>query len=355
MAEIGEGRFDTQIEIGSKDEIGQLASCFNDTVQKLKQTTTSIGNLNVEINKRKAAQEALQNAHNELEKRVQERTVELAKANDELAKLNYDLDAAVRDLSRSNKELQEFAYIVAHDLKTPLRGMATLAGWILSDYAQKLDEQGKNQLEMLVTKAKQTNNMVGDILEYSKVGRRQQDLKEVDLNILLKDILSGLELSKNIDITIDDNLPTIICDRTQIFQVFQNLLTNAIKYMDKSEGKIHLECVSRSASGVQQFAELKTQNAERPLESLKVERDEWIFSVSDNGPGIDKRYFDKIFQIFQTAFSAERDDSTGIGLAIVKKIVELNNGKVWLESEVTKGSTFYFSFPKSNTLAHAAV
>lgn len=353
MTEIGEGNFDAEIDVDSDDEIGQLAKCLKGTVQKIRQTTTSIESLNVEINKRKAAQEALQEAHNELEKRVEERTIELSEANGELARLNYDLDAAVKELSRSNKELQEFAYIVAHDLKTPLRGIANLAGFIVSDYAEKIDEQGKKQLELLVAKAKQMGNMINDILEYSKVGRKEQEPKEVDLNILIKDIISGLASSnsslivqnnesqfpvcepqvtspqsRRIEITVDDNLPAIVCDDTQILQVFQNFLTNAVKYMDKSEGRIHIGCESCDS--------------------------EWKFSVSDNGPGIDRSYFEKIFKIFQTVSSKEREDSTGIGLSIVKKIVELNNGRVWLESELGKGTTFYFTFPKIKCLAYSS-
>jgi two-component system sensor kinase FixL len=459
MFSVGEGHFETQIKIESQDEIGQLASCFNNTVQRLRQTTTSVENLNTEISKRKDAQEALQKAHNELEQRVEQRTNELAVANDvlkskneqyikaahalkesetrlstvlnsilagvvvieartkkivdvnplaaeliglpkekiigkmchqficstnagycpisdmkqtvdkservlvkangesvaiyktvvpviwdekeylvesfvdisdrkkaqeELEKLNHELDLAVRDLSHSNQELQEFAYIVAHDLKAPLRGIVTLANWITTDYAEKLGQDGKEQLDMLISKAKQTSNMINDILEYSKAGRKQQDMKEVDLNILLKEMIDGLDKGENNEVTFDDNFPTVICDKTQIFQVFQNLLTNAIKYMDKSEGKIHVGC-SEDQQG------------------------SWLFSVSDNGPGIDKIYFEKIFKIFQTVSPKERADSTGIGLSIVKKIVELNGGKVWLESEVGKGTTFFFTFPKSKS------
>ena len=359
MTKIGEGNFDTVIETVSQDEIGQLAACFNNTVQKLKQTTTSIENLNAEISKRKTAQEALQDAHNELEQRVEERTIELAKANGELARLNFNLDAAVRDLSRSNKELQEFAYIVAHDLKTPLRGMSTIASWILSDYAEKLDEQGKNQLDMLMSKAKQTSNMVNDILEYSKVGRKQQEIKEVDLNVLVKEIISGLDSEKNIEITVNEDLPTVICDRTQMLQVFQNLLTNAVKYMDKPEGKIHIGCISHAECSAPYYSEFveSNQNIDQKEGSniSNFERDMWIFSISDNGPGIEKCHFDRIFKIFQTASSSERTDSTGIGLAIVKKIVELNGGNVWLDSEPGKGSTFYFTFPKSKSHVSAAV
>lgn len=336
MVQIGEGRFDVKIEISSDDEIGQLASCLDNTVQKLQTTTTSIEKLNIEISKRKEVQLALQKAHDDLELRVEQRTVELAAANRELEKLNLDKDMAVKDLSRSNQDLQEFSYVVAHDLKAPLRGITTLADWIMADYADKLDENGRKQLEMLESKAKQTTDMINDILEYSKVGRTLQELKEVDLNILLSEIVSGLldqaacSDRKNTEITVDENLPVVICDHTQILQVFQNLLTNAIKYMDKPDGKIHVSCSQSHGSD----------------QSEASGSDEWLFSVSDNGPGIEKCYFDRIFKLFQTIPSRQCADSTGIGLSIVKKIVELNGGRIWLDSEISKGSTFHFTFPK---------
>jgi len=243
-------------------------------------------------------------------------------AEQELEKLNKDLESAVWELRRANKELQEFAYITAHDLKTPLRGIGTLADWISTDYADKFDDQGKKQVRLLVGKAKQMSALIDDILQYSRLGHTSPEKRQVDLNTVLSEVIAGIDPPENIQITIENELPVLMCEKTQIIQVFQNLLSNAVKYMDKPEGQIKVGCVEQDGF--------------------------WKFSVADNGPGIDEKYFKKIFKIFQTLSPNDRVDSTGIGLSIVKKIVELNAGIVWVESELGQGSTFFFTVPMSN-------
>jgi signal transduction histidine kinase/HAMP domain-containing protein len=339
ITEIGRGNFDTKIEFESEDEIGQLADCFNKMTEDLKETTTSVAELNKEISMRKKAQDSLQKARNDLELRVEQRTAELAQANkeleseiaerkraeEELEALNRGLDSAVRDLSRSNKELQEFAYIAAHDLKAPLRAIATLADWISTDCAQNLDEQGKKQVGMLIDKVKQMSALIDGILKYSSAaGNSEQGRQEVDLNAVISEITEEINPPENIEIKIDDELPTLKCDKTHIVQIFQNLLTNAIKFMDKPDGRIRI--------------------------GFTQQDDIWKFSVSDNGPGIDDKYFDKIFKMFQTLSQKDECEGSGIGLAIVKKIVELNNGKVWVESESGRGCTFFFTLPRQEYL-----
>jgi light-regulated signal transduction histidine kinase (bacteriophytochrome) len=315
MTEIGRGDFDTQIDIESKDEIGQLAACFNKMTEDLKGTTTSIAKLNEEITMRKETQEALKKTQNELEERVEQRTAELAQA-------NKDLESAVWELRRANKELKEFAYVAAHDLKTPLRGIGTLVDWISKDYVDKFDEQGKEQVKLLVGKTKQMSALIDDILQYSRLGHSKPERQQLDLNEVLPEVITAINPPDNIEITIENELPVLMFEKTQIIQVFQNLLSNAVKYMDKPNGHIKIGCVAQGGF-------------------LK-------FSVADNGPGIDKKYHKKIFKLFQTLSSQQdRDDSTGIGLSIVNKIVELNAGVVWLESELGKGSTFFFTLPKS--------
>ncbi len=242
-------------------------------------------------------------------------------AEQELEKLNKDLESAVWELRRANKELQEFAYITAHDLKTPLRGIGTLANWISTDYADKFDKEGKKQVKLLVGKAKQMSALIDDILQYSRLGHSSPKKRPVDLNKVLPEVIAGIDPPENIQITVENELPVLMCEKTQIMQVFQNLLSNAVKYMDKPEGQIKVGCVEQDGF--------------------------WKFSITDNGPGIDEKYFKKIFKIFQALSTKNRVDSTGIGLSIVKKIVELNAGIVWVESELGKGSTFCFTVPKS--------
>jgi PAS domain S-box-containing protein len=246
--------------------------------------------------------------------------VALRKAEEELEKLNKDLGSAVRELSQANEELQEFAHITAHDLKTPLRAIGTLADWLSKDYDDKFDEKGKEKIRMLVKRAVQMSALIDDILRYSRVGHNVKDKQKVDLNAVLSEVIAGIDPPENIEITVENKLPVLMCDRTQIHQVFQNLLSNAVKYIDKPRGQIKIGCVEQD--------------------------DFWEFSVTDNGPGIEKRHFERIFKLFQTLSPRDEVKNTGIGLSIVKKIVELNGGSVYLESEVGKGSTFIFTLPK---------
>lgn len=338
IMEIGKGNFDTKIELETEDEIGELANCFNKMSKDLKKTTTSLAELNSEISMRKKAQDSLQKARNELEIRVEQRTAELAQANkeleqeiterkhaeEEMEKLNKGLDSAVQELSRSNKELQEFAYIAAHDLKAPLRGIATLADWIATDCAESFDEQGKKQVQMLIDKVKQMSSLIDGILKYSKAGNTTRGRQEVDLNEVVSDIIKQIDPSKNVEITIDNELPTLAYEKTHILQIFQNLLTNAVKFMDKPDGQINIGCV--------------------------IQDDSWKFSISDNGPGIEQKHCDRIFKMFQTLSPQSNSESTGIGLAIVKKIIEVNGGQVWVESEPGNGSTFFFTLPQQKSL-----
>ncbi|MBN1804259.1 MAG: CBS domain-containing protein [Sedimentisphaerales bacterium] len=236
-----------------------------------------------------------------------------------LEKLNKDLESTIHELKRTNKELQEFTYIAAHDLKTPLRGIGTLANWLLTDYADKFDEDGRMQVKMLVERAKRSDKLVDSILQYSKAGQSIEEHEKVDLNTVLPEIIREINPPENIEIIIDNKLPVIICKKTHINQIFENLIRNAIKYMDKEKGQIKVGCTEEDGF--------------------------WKFNITDNGPGIDNKYHEKIFKIFQT-LSQPNETSTGIGLSVAKKIVELNQGRIWVESNPGEGSTFYFTLPK---------
>jgi light-regulated signal transduction histidine kinase (bacteriophytochrome) len=217
--------------------------------------------------------------------------------------------------------LDNFAYIVSHDLKAPLRGIGSLANWLLTDYRDKLDEEGADIINLLVNRVERMKNFIDGILQYSRVTRVKENYVDIDLNKLVKDVIDMLSPPENIKITVDSELPVIKGEVIYIEQVYQNLISNAIKFMDKPEGKINISC------------------------SSKV--DFWEFSISDNGAGIDEKYFNKIFMIFQTLQPRDKFESTGVGLSIVKKIVETSGGKIWLESGVDKGTTFYFTLPKN--------
>jgi PAS domain S-box-containing protein len=243
---------------------------------------------------------------------------ERSKAEQALEKLNKDLEAAVQELSRSNIQLQDFVHIAAHDLKTPVRGIGTLADWIISDYGNRFDEQGREQLSLLKARVVRIDKLIDGMLRFSKLVRTKEKERQVDLNMMLSEIIYGITPSDNIEIAMD-SLPNVTCEYEHLELVFHNLLTNAITFMDKTKGLIKVGCVEQGNF--------------------------WKFYVCDNGPGIEHKYFDKIFKIFQTLPRQDERETVGIGLAVVKKIVELYGGKIWVESQPGSGSTFFFTFP----------
>ena len=226
----------------------------------------------------------------------------------------------LHELESANEELKNFGYVVSHDLKAPLRAIGSLANWISTDYADKFDDEGREHMRLLISRVHRMDGLIDGILQYSRVGRVKEVAVAVDLNRLVHEVTDLLAPPKSIAISVEASLPTVMAEPTRIQQVFQNLLSNAIKYMDKPEGEIRINC---SAEGKQ-----------------------WKFSIADNGPGIDRQHFEKIFQLFQTLAPRDRVESTGVGLALVKKIVEMYGGHVWLESTVGAGSTFFFTLPR---------
>ena len=226
----------------------------------------------------------------------------------------------LKELKSANKELNEFAYIVSHDLKAPLRGIGSLINWLVADYKEKIDDEGKNMLELLHNRAERMNALIDGILNYSRIGRIREVVENVNLKDTLEDVIELLSPPSNIKVTLDNEFPTILCEKTRITQVFQNLIGNAIKYNDKPEGKINV--------------------------GNEKENGFWKFWVKDNGPGIEEKYYQKVFQIFQTLKSRDEVEGTGIGLTLVQKIIETYGGKIWLESKVNEGTTFYFTLPE---------
>jgi PAS domain S-box-containing protein len=228
----------------------------------------------------------------------------------------------LEQLAGANQELKDFAYVVSHDLKAPLRGIKTLTNWITTDYADKLDDNGKEQINLLASRVDRMHNLIDGILQYSRVGRTEEEKVTVNLNELVTEAIDMIAPPENITITIENELPTIVFEPTRIMQVFQNLLSNAVKYMDKPKGLIKVGCVEEDSF--------------------------WKFNITDNGPGIEEKHFERIFQMFQTLAPRDEFESTGVGLTVTKKIVELYKGKIWVESKVGEGSTFFFTLPKQD-------
>jgi PAS domain S-box-containing protein len=234
--------------------------------------------------------------------------------------------ALLQELRSANEELSNFAYVVSHDLKAPLRGIGSLADWLASDYADKFTDEGKEHMRLLIQRVHRMGGLIDGILQYSRVGRIREAVHPVALDQLLPSVIDLQAAPPHIAITIDTPLPVVVAEPTRIEQVFHNLISNAIKYMDKPHGDIHIGCIDDGTA--------------------------WRFYVSDNGPGIEARHFERIFQLFQTLASRDRIESTGVGLSLVKKIVELYQGKVWLESTPGQGTCFWFTLPKAGHAHH---
>lgn len=231
----------------------------------------------------------------------------------------------LQQVAAINEELTHFAYVVSHDLKAPLRGIKLLTEWLCTDYADQFDDEAKENLDLLQNRVARMHNLIEGVLQYSRVGRIKEDMVEIDLNTLLPEVIDAIVPPEHIAIRIDGPLPIVECEPTRITQIFQNLLTNAIKYMDKPAGQVVVACTENET--------------------------DWTFSVSDNGPGIEEKHFDRIFKIFQTLAPRDEFESTGVGLTLVKKIVEYYGGRIWVVSEVGRGSTFFFTLPKRKAVA----
>ncbi len=254
--------------------------------------------------------------------RIGNQTLGLGIARDitERKKSELSQNELITKVDKINRELNDFASIVSHDLKAPLRGIKTLANWILADCADKLGDQANEQINLLLDRVERMYNLIEGALQYSRLGQTKGKQIQVNLNNFVPEIINMVVPPENITVTIENELPVIEFEETQIMQVFQNLLSNAIKYMDKPKGWIKIGCVEQDGF--------------------------WKFSVADNGPGIEEKHFERIFKIFQALPTSPMFEGTGVGLTITKKIVELYNGKIWVESKVGQGSTFFFTLPK---------
>ncbi|MBM3130846.1 MAG: HAMP domain-containing protein [Chloroflexi bacterium] len=293
--EIGKGNLDYQIEITSADEIGQLAQSFNRMTRDLRAITASRDELNREIAERKQAEEKLQ------------------------------IFAA--ELERSNKELEQFAYIASHDLQEPLRMVASYSQLLEKRYRGKLDQDANEYIGFAVDGVNRMQRLINDLLAYSRISTRGKEFTPVDCHAVVGQVIANLQIAiqETGALVTCDPLPTVRADESQMIQLFQNLIGNAIKFHGTEPPRVHIS--ARETFEV--------------LETSKV----WTFSIRDNGIGIAPQYRERIFVIFQRLHTREEYSGTGIGLAICKKIVERHNGRIWVESEPGKGATFYFTLP----------
>ncbi|WP_299662802.1 CHASE domain-containing protein [uncultured Psychromonas sp.] len=285
--------------------------------------------------------EALQNQNSQLEKKVVERTQSLADKNaqlkdniDELtaqrgllSSLMKEADAAkvlaelrAVDLARSNKDLDEFAYVASHDLKAPLRGIDQLATWVVEDLEEGNLEEIPSHLKMMRNRIQRLETLLNDLLTYSRANRQEKSISKIDANIVINDLFHLVAPLDGFSLIIKNNLPTFLTYRAPFEQVIRNLLSNAIKHHDKKQGNIKIGCTE---------TELFYQ-----------------FSIEDDGPGIASDYHQDIFKMFKTLRPRDETEGSGMGLALIKKIVEHYSGEVTVESALGEGCTFYFTWPK---------
>ncbi|MFA5904060.1 MAG: ATP-binding protein [Desulfobacula sp.] len=285
------GRPMEPMEPGANDEIGELVLAFHAMAGEIKASHEA---LKMENEQRKKAEQKILNAN--------------------------------RDLAQSNRDLDDFSYIVSHDLREPLRGISSFSSFLMEDYENILDEDGKQKLETLIRLSNRMESQIESILYYSRVGRMELSIAETDLNAVIAEVMAHLHhliTDRHACIDIPEPLPKIRCDRVRVFDLFLNLISNAVKYNDNPEKHVEI--------------------------GLKKEGP--IFYVKDNGIGIEEKHRKSIFKIFKRLHGKDKyGGGVGAGLTIVQKIVERHNGRIWVESSMGKGSVFYFTLQSKEGL-----
>lgn len=275
-----------------KEALGKIKKQNEELIKRNK-------DLQKQIKIREKAEEELRKAHDTLEERVIQRTFQLSEA---------------------NRELNEFAYVISHDLKAPLRGISSLSEWISADYGQMLDDAGKHSMELLKGSVKRMDKLIKGILSYYRMSK-SAEISVVDTKEVAQEVVKQLRPLDNCVVEIG-NLPKIQTEEVPIYQIIQNLVDNAFKYNDKPDCQVKIDCE-------------------------KLEK-EWLFSVADNGKGIPQGEEERVFALFQTGSGNQGEESSGIGLAVVKKIINRLGGRIWVESKPSLGCTFYFTLPRAN-------
>jgi PAS domain S-box-containing protein len=244
----------------------------------------------------------------------------LARRAEELAEVSGDLRATANRLEERNRELEQFNYVVSHDLKAPLRAIGSLSEWIEEDLHNQLTDESRHNMHLLRGRVYRLEALINGLLQYSRLGRSKLNFELVPVAELLAEVIDNLGPPPGFTIIAEPPMPVVNTDRILLGQVFSDLIDNAITHHQRPQGQVKI-----TVSPQKYFYE---------------------FAVRDDGPGIDERFHKKIFTIFQTLEPRDRRESTGIGLALVKRIVERQGGQVWVASEVGRGSTFSFTWPK---------
>ncbi|MGD2055472.1 MAG: CHASE domain-containing protein [Gammaproteobacteria bacterium] len=279
--------------------VGRTAKVKRLVTERTLQLVKVNESLNREISERRKAEKELQALNETLEQRVAVRTAEA---------------------EQHVRELEQFAYVTSHDLKAPLRGIANLAAWLQEDLKGKLADENREQLKLLQDRVQRMHALIEGLLEYSRIGRTERSFEDVDCAELLAEVVDSLSPPPGVVIDIARDMPVLHTGRLQLFQVFSNLIGNAVRHRNTAQGRVRVTVADLG--------------------------DYFQFTVADDGPGIAAEYHDKVFMIFQTLEAADYGGSTGIGLALVKKIVEEHGGSITLESAEGKGAVFRFTWPR---------
>jgi light-regulated signal transduction histidine kinase (bacteriophytochrome) len=245
--------------------------------------------------------------------------------------IEHDLRSKSQELERSNHDLEQFAYVASHDLREPLRMVATYVGLLETEYGEALDETGREYIRFAVEGAQRMARLVSDLLAYARIGSRPPSLGPLSCAEVVDLALSGLRTrieECDAEIVIGSPLPELLGDPTQLVQVFQNLLENALKF----------------------------RSGRRPKIVIGAERSgrHWLIRIEDNGIGIEARFFSRIFDLFQRLHGQDEYPGTGMGLALCKRVVELHGGRIWVESTSGVGTVFFLEFPAVNEVLHIA-
>ncbi|TCP26753.1 PAS domain S-box-containing protein [Tenacibaculum skagerrakense] len=235
--------------------------------------------------------------------------------------IQKEKELLLKNLKKSNQELNDFAHVVSHDLKAPLRSMNALVSWLQEDCLElSEDESIKENFELLLKKIDKMDHLINGILKYASIDKIEHPKKDIDLQEVVDIILDTIHIPENVKVIIPEKLPIAEGDKFRLHQLFQNLISNAVKYADKDNGEVSI--------------------------TYETKKDFWEFQISDNGKGIPKKYHKKVFGIFETL--DDHQNSTGIGLSIVKKIIDLFDGTIWVSSIEGEGATFHFTLPIPN-------
>lgn len=292
------------------DELGELVEAFNQMLAQIEERDSR-----------------LRAARDELERRVEERTLELKQELAERRRAEEELARRNAELAQSNKELDDFAYVASHDLKEPLRGIHNYSSFLLEDYGDRLDQEGRFKLETLTRLTRRMEALIDSLLHFSRVGRLELELEAVDLNETVAGVVDSLAVTlaeSGAEVRVPRPLPTVRCDRVRVGEVFGNLISNAVKYNDQPGKWVEVGALDGQPGGAPP-----------------------VLYVRDNGIGIPDKHQDAIFRIFKRLHGRDQfGGGTGAGLTIVKKIVERHGGRIWLESAPGRGSTFYFTLGK---------